>query len=160
ELQHTIDALNLQTLCGADTLTLEHLIMPAIKKRITKKKKKTTPKKASQSIKSTSITTSIVPWLNVREGARPVEFYKSAFEAVELFRIGDANSVVARLSIDGAEFWISDESPEHANFSPESISGSTVRIILTVANPNAVFAGAINAGAKEVFPVTEEHGWL
>ena len=28
---------------------------------------------------------------------------------------------MARLSVDGAEFWLSDESPEHSNFSPESL---------------------------------------
>ena len=73
--------------------------------------------------------------------------------------MGDENGVVARLSIDGAEFWLSDESPEHANFSPQSVGGGTIRIILTVADPDAVFARAINAGAKEVYPVTEEHEW-
>jgi len=101
----------------------------------------------------------IAPWLNVRNGARAVDFYKAAFGAAELFRIGDDNSTVAQLSIDGAEFWLSDESPEHSNFSPESLKGSTVRIILTVTDPDTVFARAVQAGAKEVFPVTDEHGW-
>jgi PhnB protein len=82
-----------------------------------------------------------------------------ALGAKEVFLMGDADSVVARLSIDGAEFWLSDESPEHFNFSPESLGGITVRVILTVADPDAVFARAIAAGAKEVYPVTEEHEW-
>jgi len=103
--------------------------------------------------------TTIVPWLCVRGGARAVDFYKSAFGAKELFRMGEGESVVARLSIDGAEFWLSDESPEHYNFSPESLGGITIRIILTVADPDAVFARAIKAGAKEVYPVSEEHDW-
>lgn len=38
-------------------------------------------------------------------------------------------AVVSRLSVDGAEFWVADESPEHANFSPESLGGGTVREI-------------------------------
>ena len=67
--------------------------------------------------------------------------------------------VVAKLSVDGAEFWLSDESPEHGNFSPESLGGGSVRMILTVTDPDAVFARAIAAGASEVFPVGEEHGW-
>ena len=53
---------------------------------------------------------------------------------------GGAKGVVARLSVNGAEFWLSEESPEHGNFSPESLSGSSVKMILTVANPDAVFA--------------------
>ena len=73
--------------------------------------------------------------------------------------MGEGDSVVARLSIAGAEFWLSDESPEHHNYSPESLGGITVRIILTVADPDSVFNRAIKAGAKEVYPVTEEHGW-
>jgi len=104
--------------------------------------------------------TSIAPWLSVRDSARAVDFYKAAFGAIEVFRLeGPEGSVVARLSVDGAEFWLSDESPEHGNFSPESLGGGTVRIILTVADPDAVFNLARKAGAKEVFPVGEEHGW-
>ena len=104
--------------------------------------------------------TSIAPWLSVRNSARAVDFYKSAFGATEVFRLeGPDGSVVARLSVDGAEFWLSDESPEHGNFSPESLGGGTVRIILTVADPDAVFRQARSAGATEVHPVAEEHGW-
>jgi PhnB protein len=102
---------------------------------------------------------SIAPWLSVRNSAQAVEFYKLAFGAVEVFRLDGGGGVVARLSVDGAEFWLSDESPEHKNFSPESLGGSSVRIILTVANPDAVFAQAVKAGASEVYPVSEEHGW-
>jgi PhnB protein len=76
-----------------------------------------------------------------------------------LFLLEDGGSVVARLSVGGAEFWMSDESPAHGNFSPQSLKGSTVRIILTVADPDAVFVRAIAAGASEVYAVTEEHGW-
>ncbi len=98
--------------------------------------------------------------LSVRNGARAVEFYKAAFRAIEVFRVTDpAGSVVARLNVDGAEFWLRDESPEHGNFSPESLGGGSVRMILTVPNPDAMFAKAIAAGAREVFPVEESHGW-
>ena len=135
--------------------------MPTTKKGTNRKKKRSgTPKNPSRAgRRSVRIATSIMPWLNVRGGARAVDFYKSAFGAVEVFRMGDDNSVVARLSIDGAEFWLSDESPEHFNFSPESLGGITVRIILTVADPDAVFARALKAGAKVVYPVSDEHGW-
>ena len=131
--------------------------MPA-KKNSTAKKAKTKPTSTPHK-SAPSISTTIAPWLCVRGGARAVDFYKAAFGAVEQFRIGDDNSVVARLSINGAEFWLSDETPEHHNHSPESLGGITVRIILTVADPDAFFARAIRAGAKEVYPVVEEHDW-
>jgi PhnB protein len=98
--------------------------------------------------------------LSVRNGARAVEFYKAAFGAVEVFRIeAPDGSVVSRLSVDGAEFWLSDESPEHGNFSPETLGGGTARMILTVADPDAVVAKALAAGAREIVAVKEDYGW-
>src|SRR5262249_18309829 len=87
-------------------------------------------------------------------------FYKRAFGAREVFRIENEGHVVARLAVDGAEFWLADESPEYANFSPESLGGGTVRMVLTVADPDAVFARAVAAGASAVSPVTDQpYGW-
>ena len=103
---------------------------------------------------------SIAPMLSVRQGARAVEFYKAAFGAVEVFRVEDpSGAVVSRLSVDGAEFWLADESPEHSNFSPESLGGGPVRMILTVPDPDALFARALAAGARSVTPVTDAYGW-
>ena len=104
--------------------------------------------------------TSIAPWLSVRKGAQAVEFYKAAFGAVEQFRIeGESGDVVARLAVDGAEFWLADESPEHGNFSPPTLGGSTCRMVMVVADPDAVFARAVAAGADVVSAVAEQHGW-
>jgi len=107
-----------------------------------------------------SISITIAAWLSVRNGARAVEFYKSAFGATETFRIESPDgAVVSRLSVDGAEFWLSDESPEHLNFSPESLGGGTVKMILTVPDPDAMYPRAIAAGARSVHPVEEMHDW-
>src|SRR5580698_3142685 len=109
---------------------------------------------------ASSISTSIAPWLSVRKSAQAVEFYKAAFGAAEVYRLEDpGGSVVARLSVDGAEFWVGDESPENFNFSPESLGGSSVRIIFTVADPDAVFERAVKAGASQVYAVREAYGW-
>ena len=102
----------------------------------------------------------IAPLLSVRNGARAVEFYKLAFGATEVYRVEDpTGSVVCRLSVNGAEFWVADESPEHGNFSPESLGGGTVRMILTVPDPDAIVARALAAGAREVVAVKEDYGW-
>jgi len=110
---------------------------------------------------SSRIACTIAPWLSVRRSTEAVEFYKSAFGASEVYRLdGGDKGVVARLSVDGAEFWVAEESPEHGNSSPESLNGgSSVRMILTVADPDAVFARVRSAGASEVWPVSEGHGW-
>jgi PhnB protein len=103
---------------------------------------------------------SIAPWLSVRNGSQAVDFYKTAFGAIEVYRLDVPDgSLVARLSVDGAEFWVSGESPQPASSSPEYVGGGSVRMILTVADPDAVFAQALPAGATEVFPVGEGHGW-
>jgi len=65
-------------------------------------------------------------------------------------------AVVAELSIDGARFFLADESPPHGNFSPESLGGISVRIELIVADPDAVARRAVAAGAREVFPVADQ----
>jgi PhnB protein len=106
------------------------------------------------------MNTNISPWLSVRNSHAAVAFYISAFGAVEVFRLEDPDgALVARLSIQGAEFWLSDESPENGNFSPETIGGGTVRMIITVSDPDSMFSMAIKAGATEVSPMNEEHGW-
>jgi PhnB protein len=108
----------------------------------------------------TFINCSIAPMLAVRQGARAVEFYQRAFGAREVYRVEDpTGSVVARLSVAGAEFWVADESPEHDSFSPESLGGGTARMILTVPDPDAMFAQAVAAGARVVHAVEEAYGW-
>ena len=98
--------------------------------------------------------------LSVRNGVQALEFYKAAFGAGELFRInGENGEVVARLSVGEAEFWVADESPEHANFSPESLGGGTVRMVMTVDDPDAAFDRAVAAGATVVRPVANQYGW-
>jgi PhnB protein len=106
-------------------------------------------------------TVAITPMLSVRRGAEAVDFYKAAFGAQELFRIDDdSGAVIARLSVCGAEFWVADESPNHSNFSPESLGGSSTRMVMIVDDPTAVFRRATSAGAKEVWPVSGQNGWL
>ena len=103
---------------------------------------------------------SIAPMLSVRGGAQAVKFYQAAFGASEVFRVEDpGGSVVARLAVEGAEFWVADESPEHENFSPPSLGGGTVRMILTVPDPDAMFAQAVAAGARQVVAVEDNYGW-
>lgn len=107
--------------------------------------------------------TSILPQLSVRRGRAAIEFYKSAFGAIEDYRVGgtDQNeAVVAQLSVGGASFWVADESPAHQNFSPESLGGATTRMLLVVEDPASAVRRAVAAGAREVRPVSEEHRWL
>jgi PhnB protein len=99
----------------------------------------------------------------VRRGREAIEFYKAAFGAVEVYRVGgtDENEdVVAQLSVADSSFWVADESPPNKNFSPESLGGSTVRLLLVVEDPRSVVEQAVALGAADIAPVAEEHGWL
>ena len=107
--------------------------------------------------------TSVSPELSVRRGLEALEFYKAAFGAVEIYRVGgtrENEDVVAQLRVGNATFWVSDESPPNQNFSPESLGGSTVRLLLVVQDPRAVVERAVALGATEVAPAEEAHGWL
>ena len=98
----------------------------------------------------------IEPMLSVRNGAGAVEFYKAAFGAEVLFLLEDGGAVVAQLSVGGAVFWVADESPKHLNFSPETLGGGTVRLVMVVDDPDAAFERAIAAGATVVRSVADE----
>lgn len=104
-----------------------------------------------------------MPQLSVRGGREAVAFYAAAFGAIEEHRVGGTDEhpeLVAQLSVDGASFWVADESPSHGNLSPESAGGATTRMLLIVDDPDAVFDRALAAGATEVHPVGEQHGWM
>jgi PhnB protein len=106
-----------------------------------------------------AIKTSIAPWLSVKNGMGAADFYKKAFGAIESFRLESPDGLVAKLSIDGAEFWVSEVSSDADNIVTKDTVSDAVRMIITVSDPDALFVQALKAGAVEVFPVGEEHGW-
>ena len=106
-----------------------------------------------------SVKTTVAPMLSVRRGKEALDFYAQAFGATEAFKIENDGAVVAKLAVEGAEFWVADESPQHHNFSPESLGGGTVRMVMTVEDPDAMFARAVAAGARVVRAMADEYGW-
>lgn len=104
-------------------------------------------------------TIAIEPWLTLENGEQAVIFYKSAFKAVETYRLEDPDGgLVVKLSMNDAAFWISSEANKENKIS-SPLGGNNVRMILIVDDPDTFFAHAIKAGATEIFPVGEEHGW-
>ena len=101
--------------------------------------------------------TVVTATLSVRDWSRAIDFYKTAFGAVELYRVEGGG--VGQLAIDDAQFWVAEESPEHLNFSPDTLGGCSVRMLMIVEDPEQVFSTAIKAGAREVAPVEDNYGW-
>jgi PhnB protein len=100
---------------------------------------------------------SIAPWLAVSDAAQAVAYYQTAFGATEVYRLdGDGGSIeVAQLSIGSALFWVQND----PNASPEVRGAGSVRMILSVDDPDTMFDQAVAAGAATVAPVHEEYGW-
>jgi PhnB protein len=99
---------------------------------------------------------SITPWLSVRRGSEAVAFYAAAFGAVVLHQhANEDGEIVAQLSIGEAQFWIADDPA----LSPGTLGGASARFILSVDDPDALFAQAVAAGATVVAEMYEGHGW-
>ena len=100
---------------------------------------------------------SLTPMLTVRNAAKAVEFYRSAFDADEVNRtVALSGHEVVEMAINGLRFFVVDERPDAFNLSPQSLGGTTVRINLIVDDPDAAAQRAIEAGGAEVFPVTDQ----
>jgi PhnB protein len=100
---------------------------------------------------------SLTPMLTVKDAVAAIEFYRAAFDAVERTRFtAPTGHVVAEMAIDGLGFFVVDENPQAFNLSPSSLDGTTVRINLIVDDPDTAAAQAVRAGAREVFPVTDQ----
>ncbi|HEY6466978.1 MAG TPA: VOC family protein [Candidatus Acidoferrales bacterium] len=101
--------------------------------------------------------TQIAPMLAVHGGYEAVAFYKAAFGAKVLWHLGEKH-IVAGLEIDGAPFFLADESPDYGTRGPRTAGFTTVRIELFVKDPVKVHKKALAAGAREHSPVNHhEH---
>lgn len=102
------------------------------------------------------MTAAIKPVLTVRDAEGAIDFYKRAFGATEVSRVVNPNGIVAEMAIDDAEFMVVDEVREAFNLSPQTLGGTSVRIHLLVADPDAFAARAVAEGATEVFPIADQ----
>ena len=99
---------------------------------------------------------SIAPWLSVLRGTEAVAFYQQAFGAVELHgHAGESGEIVSQLMVGGAEFWVADD----RECSPETLGAGSVRMIVSVDDPDALFTRAVAAGATVIADMYEDHGW-
>jgi PhnB protein len=100
---------------------------------------------------------SITPVLTVRGAGEAVAFYVRAFGAEEVHRNTYPDGrLVAELAIGDARFRVADEAPEAANLSPDTLAGTSVRLNLLVADPDALAERAVAAGATQVAPVADQ----
>jgi PhnB protein len=103
--------------------------------------------------------TRIQPELWVDRAGEAVAFYEAAFGATVLHRVGEGDDIVVQLAVGDAAFWVAAASSAMKRFSPEAIGGATSRTLLVVDDPESVVQQAVAAGATEISPVADEHGW-
>jgi len=98
------------------------------------------------------------PYLSIKGAARAIEFYKKAFDAVEVVRLTAADGRVAHceIKIGEASILIADEWEGVGVSSPASLGGTPVIIHLDVADVDAIAKQAIDAGARVIFPVADQ----
>ncbi len=109
----------------------------------------------------------LIPYLAARDAAAAIAFYVDAFGAVEVSRWtepGTRKIGHAELSIGGRRLFLADEWPDGGVLAPVEGAGTAVSLVLDVDDVDAVFARAVELGARVERPVAESHGdrggWL
>jgi PhnB protein len=98
------------------------------------------------------------PYLVVKNAARAIEFYSSAFGAEEQYRLAEPNGKIghAELLIAGSRVLLADEYPDFGALSPVSVGGTPVSLHLYVDDVDATVARAVNEGATLLREVKDE----
>ena len=101
---------------------------------------------------------SVTPYLYVRGAAEAIAFYEKAFGAVEVMRLAMPGGVIghAEIRIGNSVVMLSDEMPEWGNKSPQTLGGTSSRLMVYVPDVNALFAQAIAAGASVHKPLADQ----
>ena len=101
---------------------------------------------------------SITPYLTIRDAAKAIDFYKSAFGAVEICRMAEASGKIghAELRIGNSHFMVSDEYPDWGALGPQSVGGTSTSLMVYTEDPDAVFNEAIRQGAEALMPMSDQ----
>ena len=99
----------------------------------------------------------VTPHLVCAGAADAIEFYKSAFNAVELARIPqpDGKIMHASIRIGDSVVMLVDEFPDWGVRGPKSLGGSPVTIHLYVEDVDAFTERAVGAGATITMPIAD-----
>jgi PhnB protein len=91
----------------------------------------------------------VTPHIIVRDAARALDFYKKAFGAEERVRMpGPGGKIVhAEMQIGNSIVMLSDEFPEMASRSPQTLGGSPGGLMLYTEDCDRAYHRALQAGA-------------
>ena len=101
---------------------------------------------------------SVTPYLIIKDAAKAMDFYKQAFDAVELMRINGPGGSIAHgeIRIGNSPLMMGEEMPEMQHRGPLSLGGTSVSLMIYVEDVDAFFNRAVSAGAIVERPVADQ----
>ena len=100
----------------------------------------------------------VTPTFVFKDTRKAIDFYKSAFGAKEHFAMPgpDGKGIMhAEVQIGNSMVMMSDENPQQACRSAESLGGSPINFYLYVENVDSAFSRAVEAGCTVQMPVQD-----
>lgn len=101
----------------------------------------------------------ITAYLQVTDSGKAIDWYTRVFGATEpraRLVAPDGACMNAEIEIEGTRIMLADGMPGIGSVSPEHLEGTSVVLNLHVADADATFARAIQAGATEIFPMADQ----
>jgi PhnB protein len=99
----------------------------------------------------------ITPYLICKNAEAAIDFYKRAFGATELMRLGQAGMVGhCEMKLGNAIFMLADEFSELGALSPESVGGTPVSLLVYVEDVDRFTEKAVAEGLKVLKPVQDQ----
>ena len=101
----------------------------------------------------------LTPYLQVSNTGDAIAWYERVFGAKEVrARLVAPNGACmnAEIEIEGSRLMLADETPHVGSKSPATLSGTSVVLNLHVADADAVFEKALEAGAEAIYSLADQ----
>jgi len=100
----------------------------------------------------------VTPYLYLKGASDAIDFYKKAFGAEELVRMGGPDGAIghAEIKIGDSMIMLADEDPQRGAQSPSTLGGCSSGILLYVEDSDAVFKQAVGAGASVIEAIEDK----
>ena len=99
----------------------------------------------------------ITPYLICRNAEAAIDFYKRAFGATEIYRIGSPGTIGhAELKIGNSIIMLADEFPDMGAVGPETIGGTPLSLMIYVTEVDKFTQKAIAEGLEVLRPVEDQ----
>ncbi len=101
----------------------------------------------------------ITPYLQFKITADAIAWYERVFGAKEVrarLVAPDGVCMNAEIAIEGTRLMLADEMPTTGSMSPATLGGTSVVLDLHVADADATFARALDAGATQIYALADQ----